>query len=122
MAGNALPLAKVLNPSIGEAPDMVIRLALVPALSAIDTRNYGSVAKEVHLDVVDVNDSGFETRVFDLGKKFLFVGQFAVPFSIHKPARNQGLEGGRIAVDLSFVPQMLKNQQLALAWIGLLGG
>ena len=88
----------------------------------INTRDHRGVAKEIHLDVLNVEGSGFETRIFDVGKKFLLVAEFAVPFGIHKPAGNQGLESRRIAVDLSLIPQVLQNQQLALAWIGLLGG
>ena len=66
--------------------------------------------------------SGFETRVFDVGKKSLLVAEFAVPLGVHEPARNQGVERRRIAVDLRFIPQALQNQQFAFAWIGLLGG
>src|ERR1035437_2865812 len=122
MAGDALPLANFQNPRVREASDVVIRLALIRALSVIDTCDHRRVAKKVRLDVVDVGGGWLEARSFDIGKKSLLVAQFAVPFGVHEPARKQGLEGSRIAVDLSHIPQALQNQQLALAWIGLLGG
>src|ERR1700686_1079423 len=122
MAGNTLPLAKILNPRIRETSDVVVHLPLVSALRMIDTCDHRSLAKEIHLDVLDVQGSGLETRVFDIGKKFLFVGKLAIPFGIHKPDGNQPLKRSRIAIDLRLIPQMLQNQQIALAWIGLLGG
>src|ERR1700722_4772247 len=120
MAGQALPLTKVLNPGIGEASHMVVRLPLKGALRVIDTRDHRGLSKEIHFDVLDGEESRFEMWVFDLGKKFLFIGELAVPFGIHKPARNQGLEGSRIPVHLSLIPQAFQNQQMVLTWIGLL--
>src|ERR1700681_1144461 len=117
MAGDALPRAKLLHPRVGEASDVVIGLALVRALGVIDTGDDRGVAKEVHLDVLDIESGGFEMRVSDLGQKFLFVGEFAVPLSIYKPARNQSFQGSRIPVHLSLIPQALQNHQVVLAWI-----
>jgi len=121
MAGHALPFTQVLNPGIGEAPDVIVWLSLKGALRMIDSRDYRSISKEIHLDVLDGEESRFEMWVFDLGKKFLFIGELAVPFGIYKPARNQGIQGRRVTVDLSLIPQVLQNQQFALARIRLLG-
>src|ERR1700752_3696959 len=98
MAGNALPLAKVLNPRIRETSDVVVCLPQVSTLSMVDAGDHRSLAKKIHLDVLDVQGRGLETRIFDVSKKFLFVGKLAVPFGIHKPAGNQGLQRSRIAV------------------------
>src|SRR5277367_5755068 len=95
VASHALPLARIQDPGIGEASDMVVRLALVGALGVIDARHYGGIAKEVHFDFLDVEGGGLESRVSDVGEKFLLVAHFAVPLGVHKPARNQGLEGSR---------------------------
>ena len=100
---------------------MIIRLALVATLRVINTRHHGGVAKEVHLDVLNVEGGGFETRIFNIGKKFLFIREFAVPLGIHKPTGDQSLKGSRIAVDLGLIPHVLQHPQLALAEVDLLG-
>src|SRR3984893_16174750 len=101
---------------------MVIRLALRTALRVIDTGDDRSVAEEIHFDILNIERGRFEPRILDVSQKFLLVAEFAVPFGIHKPAGNQSLKSRRIAVDLSFIPQTLQDEQLAFAWIGLLGG
>jgi hypothetical protein len=54
---------------------------------------------------LNVEGRGFETTVFNIGKKFLFIREFAVPLGIHKPTGDQSLKGSRIAVDLGLIPQ-----------------
>lgn len=120
VAGNALPLAKVEYPGIGETSYVVIRLALVGALRVIDAGNHRGIAKEIHFYVLDIGGGRSEERISDISQKLLLIAEFSVVLGIDEPARNQSIQSSRIALDLRFIPQMLKNQQLALARIGLL--
>lgn len=122
MAGDALPPVQVQNPGVGEASDVFIRLTLIRTLGVVDARYNRGIAKEIHFDVLDIEGCGSESRVFDLGKKFLLIREFAVPLCVDEATGNEGLEGSRIAVDLRLIPHSLQNKEFALAWIGLLGG
>lgn len=120
MACDALPLADVKNPCIGEASEMLVGLALVSALRVIGAGHDRSVSEEIHFDFLDCRNRRFEAWISDVRKKLLLVADFPVPLGIHEPARNQSIEGRRIAIHLGFIPQTLENQDFALAWVGLL--
>ena len=120
VAGNALPLAHVEDPCVGKAAAVIIRLALIRTRSMIRAGNHRCVAKEVHLDVGNGCSSGFEKRVFDVGQKLLLVADFAIVLGIDEAARNQLIEGLRVAINLRLIPQTLQDQQLAFTRIGLL--
>lgn len=86
MAGDALPFAEVQHPRVGETPHVVIWFALIRTLRVINSRNYRGIAKKIHFHILDVGQGRLEMRVFDIGKKFLLVAEFAVVFSVDKPA------------------------------------
>ena len=122
MAGDALPLAHVEYPGIGEAADMIVWLALVRTSGVINAGDHSGITEEVHFDVLNVGQGGLEEWIFDVGKKFLFITDLAVIFGIHEAAGNKLIESGRIAMDLRFIPEMLQDDEFAFARIGLLGG
>lgn len=64
--------------------------------------------------VLDVHGDGFEVRVFDLGQELRFIADFPVEFGVDELVRNQRIQNRSVAVDLGFVPEMLKHEQLAL--------
>ena len=120
MAGHALPFAEIVNPSIGEAPDVIVRLALVGARSVIDPGNHRRLAEEVHLHVLDRGQAGLEQRISDVGQKSLLVADASIPLGIDEAARHQLVERCRVAIYLRLVPHPFQHQQFALARIGLL--
>ena len=120
MAGNALPFVLVEDPRIGKPSDVVVRLALIRALGVIYAGNDGSVAEEVHLHILNVRLRRLEAGISDIGEEFLLVAEFAVPLRVNEAAGNQGVKSSRVAIDLRFVPQVLKNHEFALARISLL--
>src|SRR5579859_4895025 len=111
MAGDALPLPHVEYPGIGEAADMIEGLALVRTSGVIDAGDHSGITEEVHLDVLNVGQGGLEERIFDIGKKFLFIANVAVILGIHKTTGNERVQSSRVAVHLSLVPQVLQNQE-----------
>ncbi len=122
MAGDTLPFAKIQDPRVGETANVVVRLALIGPLRVINPGDHRSVTEEVHLYILNVSQGGLESGIFDVGKKSLLIAEFAVPLGIDKAARHQRIESSRVSVHLRFIPEALEDQQLALAWIGLLGG
>lgn len=122
MAGNALPLAHVEDPGVGEAAEMIVGLAVIRSLRVINTGHHGHIAEEIHFDVLNIRQRRLEQRVFDVGEESLLVADFTVPLGVDEAAGDQGVEGRRIPVHLGFVPQALQNQQFAFPRIGLLSG
>lgn len=121
MAGHALPLAHIHYPSISEAPNVIVRLALIRTSGVIHTRYNGRVAEEVHLHVLDVGLRRLEPGISNVDQEFRLVAHLPVPLCIDKSAGDERVQCRRIAVHLSFIPQALQDQDLALARIGLLG-
>jgi hypothetical protein len=121
MAGHTLPLAEVEYPRIGESSHVVVLFALIRTLRVINPGDHGHITEKIHLYFLNICQGGLEPRVFDVGQESLLVANFAIPLSVHKTARNKGIERGGIAVNLRFIPQPLEDEQFALARIRLLG-
>lgn len=122
MAGNALPLAKVEDPGIGEAADVIVGLTVIGALRVIDPGDHCGIAEEIHFDVLNVGQGRFEKRVFDVGKKSLLIAEFAIPLGVDEAAGNQRVEGRGVPVHLGFVPQPFQHEKFAFPRIGVLRG
>ena len=121
MAGYTLPTAGVVNPGVSEAAHMIVGFAAIRTLHMICASDYCRIPEEVHLHVLDVGQGGLKLRIFDINEESLLVTYFAIPLCIYETAGNQGIEGGRVPVDLRFIPEALENQQFRFPWIGLLG-
>ena len=115
-------LPEVHHPGIGEASNVVVGLALIGSRRVVDAGNFGGIPEEIHLYVLNVGQGRLEAGIFDIGQESLLVAHFTVPLRIDETAGNQGIEGGRIAIHLSLIPQALEHHQFALARIGLLRG
>ena len=100
---------------------MVVRFPLVCPLRVINAGDHGGITEEIHFEVLNVGQRRLEPGIFDIGQESLLVADITVPLCIDKAAGNQGVERRGIAVDLSFIPKALKNHDLALTGIGLLG-
>src|SRR6266851_7914941 len=103
MTGDALPLAIFRDPGVGKTAQVVIGLALVGSLGAIDAGDDSRLSEKIDFDVLDACDRGFEERIFDIGKKFGFVAYFAIVFGIDEALGDKGVQGCGIAIDLGFV-------------------
>jgi hypothetical protein len=68
VAGDALPLAIVENPRIGEASEMVVRFAAVGAFGDRH-RSPPGIPIQIHFQVLDGDQARPELRVFDIGQE-----------------------------------------------------
>src|SRR5947209_12208824 len=121
MAGYALPGSEVENPCIGKASDVIVAPSLICALGMVNAGDYGGIAEEIDLHILDVCHGGLEKRVFDIGQEFLLIADFAVPLGVYESAGDQRVQCRGVAIDLRFIPQMLQHHEIVLASIGLLG-
>ena len=93
MAGNALPFSQIEDPGIGEAADVVVRLAFVGPLRVIDAGDHRGIAEEIYLHVGDMRQSRLEEGILDISQESLLVAEFAVPLGVDKATGDQCLEG-----------------------------
>ena len=110
MAGDALPLVTVQYPGVGEASDMVVGFPLVGALGVVGAGNDGSIPEEIHFDVLNSDQGRFEQRISNVRQEMLLVTDLSVPLGVDEPAIDKGIERGDVAVDLRFIPHVLKHK------------
>jgi hypothetical protein len=111
VAGDALPLAVVENPGIGEASEVVVGLAVVGAFGVIDAGDDAGVVIEVYFQILDVDQRGLELGIFNVGQKLAALADFAVPFGVREGVGDHAFESALVAMDLRLVPHTLEHDQ-----------
>jgi hypothetical protein len=51
VAGDALPLAHIEDPRIGEAADVIVRLAFIRSLCVVDSGDHRRISKKIHFHI-----------------------------------------------------------------------
>ena len=93
MRGHAHPPAILIHPGIGEAADVVVRLAFIGPLRVIDAGDHRGIAEEIHLHVGDMRQSRLEEGILDVCQKSLLVSEFAIPLGVDEATGDQRVEG-----------------------------
>lgn len=122
VTGNALPASVVEHPRISEAPEVLIGMALVRSLGVVVAGDDGGIAEEVYFHILNAGCCRLELRIADVCEKLGLVADFTVILSVDEARADQGIERGRIAVNLRLVPEAFHDQEFAFPRIRLLSG
>ena len=112
MAGYALPLAVFEDPSVGEAAEVVVGLAVVGTFGVIGAGDHAGIVIQVHLQILDGDQVGLELRVFDIGQELAALADLAVPFGVGERIGDHAFQCALVTMNLRLVPKMLEHDQL----------
>src|SRR6266851_2701226 len=113
VAGNALPPGILKHPCVSEAPEVLVRSALIRAFGVIEPVDHCRITVGVYFRVLDLHQGGLELRIADVGQELASVTYFAIVFGVDKSLGHQPFERRGVAIDLGFVPQMFEYEQFA---------
>jgi len=120
VASDALPSGILVDPGIGEAAGVLIRLAVVKTLGVIDADNDGGIAIELDLEILHAHDGGLELGIANVGEKLVVRAELTVPFGAHDVVADQTLQGAGIMRQLRLVPHSFERDELAFLRSGRL--
>jgi len=115
VAGYTLPAGVLKDPRIGEAPQMLVRTALIGSFCVVGAGDYRRIFIEHNFEVLDIQNADLELRIGDIGEKLSSFTDLPVPLGVYEFVADHGGEGVGIAAHLGFVPQMLESYKLLFA-------
>jgi hypothetical protein len=112
VAGYALPAAIAVDPGIGEAAEVLVRLTLVGSFGVVNANHYGCIGVHADVDVLNGEAGWFELGIFDVGEELGFVADLAIVLGVNELAADHGIENTGVAIYLGFIPQVFHDQEL----------
>jgi hypothetical protein len=82
VAGHTLPAALGKDPGIGEAPDVLVRLALVRSFGPVDPDNDRRVSVHAYFGILDCETGEIKLGVFNIGEELRPVADLSIILSI----------------------------------------
>ena len=113
VAGDAHPVARFKDPSIGEPSQVFVRLTAVGSFGVIDARDDRGLAIEVDLYILNRQRVGHKLGVADVGQKLRAVADFAIVFGVDEAVGDESLQRTAIATYLRFIPEAFENHKFA---------
>ena len=120
VAGDALPAGVLKDPGIGEASQVLVRLALIGSFGVIDPGDYSRVFVQHNFDILNAQHARLELRIGDIGEKFSAFADLSVPLGVYEFVADHGGEGVGIAAHLGFIPQVLESYELLFARVRII--
>ena len=118
MAGDALPPAILVNPSVRKPSDMIEELSLVGTLGVVHPSDDGSIAvwNDFHVSVRHQREGVIWVAI--IGQELRPIHQPAIVIRADKRVPHQRIERLGIVVELCLVPCILQRYQLRLGVTG----